>query len=148
MLGLERTQQEGLFELSRLCLHPDVQTEEHNLASWFVARCIKLLRKETKVRVVLSYADADWHAGTVYKACNFNYYGLTAPKKDFWFKQPDGSFVKHVRGTVKNVEGEWRNRSQKHRFVLVFDKQLKVLWTKQAFNKSCTSAQGLEDKNI
>jgi hypothetical protein len=32
--------------------------------------------------------------------------------------------------------------------VLVFDKQLKVLWTKQAFNKSCTSIQGLEDKNI
>jgi hypothetical protein len=131
MLGLERNQQEGLFELSRLVLHPDIQKEEHNLASWFVSKTVRLLRKETNVRVILSYADADWHSGTVYKACNFKYYGLTTPKKDFWFKTPSGEFVKHVRGPTKGFDGEWRERSRKHRFVLVYDKTLTMLWKEE-----------------
>jgi hypothetical protein len=131
MLGLARDDQDGLFELSRLCLLPEVQQQEHNLASWFVSRAIRALRKETIVRVVLSYADADFHQGTVYSACNFNYYGMTQAKKDFWVAQQDGSFVKHSRGPVKHLHGEWRARSRKHRFVLVFDKNLSVLWGKQ-----------------
>ena len=131
MLGLARDDQDGLFELSRLCLLPEVQQQEHNLASWFVSRAIRALRKETTVRVVLSYADADFHQGTVYSACNFNYYGMTETKKDFWIAQQDGSFVKHSRGPVKHLRGEWRARSRKHRFVLVFDKKLSVLWGKQ-----------------
>lgn len=131
MLGLERTDQEGLFELSRLCLEPIVQSEEHNLASWFVSRAVRALRKETTVRVILSYADADFHQGVVYSACNFNYYGLTETKKDFWIRQPDGTFVKHSRGRVKGLDGEWRNRSRKHRYALVFDKTINVLWSNQ-----------------
>ncbi len=128
MLGLERNQQEGLFELSRLCLTPDVQKEEHNLASWFVSRSIRKLRKDTSVRLILSYADNDFHSGTVYKACNFKYYGLTDFKKDFWILQEDGTYVKHVRGKTKGVAGEWRHRSQKLRFIMQFDKTLNVLW--------------------
>lgn len=130
MLNLARDDQDGLFELSRLCLLPEVQQQEHNLASWFVSRAIRALRKETAVRVVLSYADADFHQGTVYSACNFKYYGMTETKKDFWIAQQDGSFVKHSRGPVKHLRGEWRARSRKHRFVLVFDKKLSVLWGK------------------
>jgi hypothetical protein len=130
MLGLPRNDQDGLFELSRLCLRPEVQSQEHNLASWFVARSIRALRKDTPVRVVLSYADADFHQGTVYAACNFKYYGLTESKTDFWILQQDGSFKKHNRGPVKHLQGEWRLRSRKHRYVLVFDKTLSVLWSK------------------
>ena len=128
MLGLERNEQQGLFELSRLCLEPKIQQEEHNLASWFVARAIKQLRKDTEVKIILSYADAEYHNGTVYKACNFKYYGLSAPKKDFWIEQPDGSYKKHSRGKTKGVKGEWRNRSRKHRYLIVFDKKLNVRW--------------------
>jgi hypothetical protein len=128
MLGLPRDDQEGLFELSRLCLIPEVQQTEHNLASWFVSRAIRALRKDTLVRVILSYADAEFHQGTIYSACNFNYYGLTEAKKDFWILQSDGSFIKHSRGPIKHLRGEWRDRSRKHRFVLVFDKKLSVLW--------------------
>jgi len=130
MLGLKRDQQDGLFELSRLCLVPQVQKDEHNLASWFVAKSLKRLRKDTRVRVILSYADSEYHSGTVYKACNFKYYGLTAFKKDFWIKQLDGSYKKHSRGKTKGVEGEWRPRTQKHRFAISYDKKLPVLWTK------------------
>jgi hypothetical protein len=130
MLWLERNQQEGLFELSRLCLEPEIQKEEHNLASWFVSRAIRQLRKDTRVKVILSYADADFHNGTVYKACNFDYYGLSAPKKDFWIEQPDGTHKKHSRGKTKGIKGEWRPRSRKHRYLIVFDKKLNVRWEK------------------
>jgi hypothetical protein len=50
-------------------------------------------------------------SGTIYRACNFSYFGLTDKKSDFWIKQPDDSFIKHSRGSTKGVEGEWRERS-------------------------------------
>jgi hypothetical protein len=128
MFGLPRENQDGFFELSRLCLTPEIQKQEHNLASWFVSRSIRFLRKEKSVRAILSYADSTFHSGTVYKACNFKYYGLTEAKKDFFIKQPDGSFIKHSRGKVKGIEGEWRDRSVKHRYVLVYDKNLDIKW--------------------
>ena len=122
--GLERDQQEGLFELSRLCIDPKVQEEEYNITSWFVSRCIKRFRKDANVRAILSYADSNFHSGTIYRACNFTYFGLTEPKKDFYYA--DGT--KHSRGSVKGVEGEWRDRSRKHRFMIVYDKSLTVKW--------------------
>lgn len=131
MFGLPRTEQQGFFELSRLVLDPKVQQEEHNLASWFVARCIKDLRKNNEVRSILSYADNDFHEGIVYKALGFEYYGLSAPKKDFWIKQEDGSYKKHSRGKVKGLEGEWRDRSQKHRYVKIYDETLEMKWEKR-----------------
>ena len=124
--GLERNQQEGLFELSRLCIDPEVQKEEYNITSWFVSRCIRRFRKDATVRAILSYADSRHHTGDIYRACNFQYYGLTAPKKDFYYA--DGT--KHSRGSVKGVNGEWRDRSQKHRYLMVFDKSLNVQWEK------------------
>ena len=129
--GLKREEQEGIFELSRLCIHPDLQKTEYNITSWFVSRCIKNLKKDTSVRAILSYADADYHSGTIYKACNFEYYGLTAPKKDFYYL--DGT--KHSRGPVKGIEGNWKERSRKHRYLIIFDKDLKekLLWKKCVF---------------
>jgi hypothetical protein len=128
MFNLERDDQQGMYELSRLVLHPKVQKEVHNLASWFVSRTLKMLRKEFIVRAVLSYADEDFHTGVIYRACNFKYYGLTEPKKDFWIKTEKGSYEKRSRGATKGIEGEWRTRSRKHRFLLVFDKNLKLNW--------------------
>lgn len=138
MYGLPRDQQDGFFELSRLCLDPSVQGSEHNIASWFVSRSIKSLRRETKVRSILSYADNDFHSGTVYAALNFKYYGLSSPKSDFWFLQPDGSYKKHSRGKTRGHEGEWRPRSRKHRFVLCFDKSLRILWEERKWGEDCS----------
>jgi hypothetical protein len=127
--GLERNEQEGLYELSRLCVHPEVQKEEYNITSWFVSRCIKRFRKDATVRAVLSYADSNHHSGIIYRACNFQYYGLTDAKKDFYYA--DGT--KHSRGSVKGADGEWRDRSRKHRYLMVFDKKLKkqLTWQEQ-----------------
>ena len=131
--GLERNQQEGIYELSRLCIHPDIQKEEYNITSWFVSRCIRRFKKDATVRAILSYADNNHHSGIIYRACNFQYYGLTDKKSDFWIKQSDGSFVKHSRGPIKGLEGEWRERSRKHRYLMIFDKELKkkLTWEEQ-----------------
>ena len=131
--GLQRNQQEGIYELSRLCIHPDIQKEEYNITSWFVSRCIRRFRKDATVRAILSYADFNHHAGVIYRACNFQYYGLTDKKSDFWIKQSDGSFIKHSRGPIKGLEGEWRERSRKHRYLMIFDKELKkkLTWEEQ-----------------
>lgn len=132
MLGLNRNEQQGLFELSRFCLKPEIQQTEHNIASWFLSRAIKQFRKDTDVKLILSYADAGYHSGILYKACNFAYYGLTDAKKDFWIEQDNSEYVKHNRGKIVGLKGEWRPRNQKHRYVLCFDKKLNVLWEKQS----------------
>ena len=139
MFGLPRNEQKGIFELSRLCLTPDIQSEEHNITSWFVSRCIKQLRKDTHVRAILSYADCTFHKGTIYAACNFTYYGLTQKKKDFWFLSDSGCYVKHSRGKVKGANGEWRDRSRKHRFVLTFDKNLNIKWVPEKWTSHITT---------
>lgn len=133
MLGLERNQQQGLYELSRLCLTPEIQAQEHNITSWFLSRALKQFRRDCDVKLILSYADASFHAGIIYRACNFDYYGLTDAKKDFWIKQDDGNYIKHNRGKVRNLIGEWRERSRKHRYVLCFDKSLHIKWAKQTW---------------
>lgn len=129
--GLSRDDQEGLFELSRLCIRPDIQKEEYNITSWFVSKCIRRFRKDANVRAILSYADSSHHSGTIYRACNFNYFGLTDQKKDFYYS--DGT--KHSRGSVKGLDGEWRDRSRKHRFMLVFDKTLEIKWNPQKWKR-------------
>lgn len=135
MFGLPRTDQQGFFELSRLCLVPEVQSSEHNITSWFVARAIRALRKSTDVRALLSYADDDFHGGTIYKALGFKYYGLTTPKKDFWFLLEDGTYKKHSRGKTKGIAGEWRPRSRKHRFLFVYDSKLEIRWEQQKYTR-------------
>jgi len=128
---LERHEQQGLFELSRLCIRPDTQSSEYNITSWFVSKAIRQFRRDTEVKAILSYADNDFHSGTIYRACNFKYYGLTDRKKDFYYS--DGT--KHSRGKIKGEDGEWKDRSRKHRYLMVFDKQLqkRLTWEEQSW---------------
>jgi hypothetical protein len=132
--GLQRHEQEGIYELSRLCIHPDVQKEEHNITSWFVSRCIKRFRKDANPKAIISYADSSKHSGIIYRACNFSYRGMTDPKKDFWIKNSDGSYIKHSRGPIKGLEGEWRERTKKHRYIMIFDKDLRQKLTWEEIN--------------
>ena len=129
--GLERKEQEGIFELGRLVKHPNASIT----LSQFVATSIKQLREKTDVRAMLSYADSRYHTGYIYQALNFKYYGLTAQKDDYWFEQPDGSFIKHTRGKVKGTKGDWRPRPRKHRYLIVYDKKLEPKWIEEAYPK-------------
>ncbi len=132
--GLENKEQKGFWELGRLAIDPE--HNEKNLGSWFVAKCIKLLRSEAEVRAIISYADTDFHTGGIYQALNFKYCGLTSPKKDFWVKQDDGTYKRAARGASnKNSTGEWRPRSRKYRYVLVYDKKLSLKWKEEPYPK-------------
>jgi len=56
-----------------------------------------------------------------------------APKKDFYYE--DGT--KHSRGSVKGLKGEWKERTRKHRYLLIFDKKINVLWKEVDFGNDC-----------
>ena len=129
--GLTRTDQRGILELGRLVKRPDTCL----ILSQFVAMAMKEVRKELDVKAILSYADSRYHAGYIYQSLNFRYYGLTDPKSDWWFEQENGTFLKHTRGKVKGSKGEWRPRSRKHRYLLLFDKTLKTKWIPQYYPK-------------
>ncbi len=91
---------------------------------------VEVLKQNPDVEISLGLG-LNSAAVDIYRACNFQYYGLTDPKKDFYYA--DGT--KHSRGSVKGVDGEWRERSRKHRYVMVFDFGLNVLWKKEPFIK-------------
>lgn len=141
--GYDRdSDQSGIYELSRLAM--DDKRKERNLTSWFVARSIRLLRKNYDVRAIISYADSAYHHGFIYQATNWDYYGLSAPKSDFFEQLEDGTERQVWRGAVKDLNGRWIERSRKHRYMLVFDKTLKVKWRKQPYPKGNNNEYALK----
>lgn len=126
--GLERNQQEGIFEIGRLVLRSDCNGK--NFGSMLVGRSIKQLRKLTNTRAIITYADSTFHNGAVYQACNFTYCGMSAIKKDFWVNNK-----RQERGKTKGLEGFWQLRSQKHRYIMIFDKSLSLKWRSLAYPK-------------
>lgn len=132
--GFERTSdQSGFWELTRLAM--DDNRKEKNLTSWFVSRAIRKLRKENNVRALISYADSQYHHGYIYQATNFKYYGLAPQKSDFFALVGGGTERQVWRGSVKGLKGEWRLRSRKHRYMLVYDKSLTIQWEEKPFPK-------------
>ena len=120
--GLNRDEQGGIWELGRLAMHPSLNGGNHT--SWFVSRAIKQLCKDTNVRAIISYADSSaGHVGSIYRACNSLYCGTSEPKNDFYVK---GKIQE--RGKTKGVEGEWKPRPIKHRYVWIFDQKLNLKW--------------------
>lgn len=136
--------QSGIWELTRLAMDDD--RKEKNLTSWFVSHSIRILRKENDVKAIISYADSTYHHGYIYQATNFKYYGLAPKKSDFFKMQEDGTEKQIFRGSVKGMNGEWRDRSRKHRYLIVYDKNLKVKWEEQPYPKGDNSEYELSDQ--
>ena len=66
---------DDLIELRRLCCIDDTPK---NTESYFIGKTLKWLSKNTNLKVVVSYADTmQNHNGTIYKASNFKYVGMT-----------------------------------------------------------------------
>ncbi len=75
----ENSDQSSVIELRRLVLIDDTLK---NSESFFIAKTLKWLKKNTNVEVIISYADPNYgHVGTVYKASNFVFLGKTSPGK-------------------------------------------------------------------
>lgn len=65
-----------VIELRRLCC---IDNTPRNTESYFIGKTLKWLRKNTDYKIVISYADTFHnHQGTIYKASNFQYHGLTS----------------------------------------------------------------------
>lgn len=143
--------QTGFLELSRVVVHPDFQVP--HMTSWFVAKTLKEMRRR-KAKVILSYADSDYHNGTIYAALGFDYFGLSDLKKDPWIPMPEeegGKYLppekrpgrsethwkKVTRGgwaVARENGGIYVDRGRKHRFLKIFDREVKkwpILWPKQ-----------------
>lgn len=134
--GLNRGEQEGIWELGRLAMHPTLNGGNHT--SWFVSRAIKQLCNDTSVRAIISYADSSvGHTGSIYRACNALYCGTTSPKYDY-VDVATGKikerFTPEEKGTAKTYGRKWRGI--KHRYVWVFDTTLNLKWDVVSCNKS------------
>lgn len=107
--------QSGWYEIKRLCMSPICP---RNSESCFIGKTIKMLKKIVPVKGIVTYADdGQGHVGTIYKATNFKYVGLTAAKKDYVC---NGKKIQ--RGKTTHLNGEWVERSRKHLFVMDFRK--------------------------
>lgn len=114
MNGLfDENTQSGWWEIKRLALSPLCPK---NSESRFISVSLRLLKKITIVRGIISLADsAQNHVGTIYKASGFEYRGLTAYKCDYVLNGK-----KLQRGKVSGMGGAWVPRSKKHLFVKNF----------------------------
>lgn len=66
------------IELARLVCIDDTPK---NTESYFIAKTIRWLKKNTDVEVIITYADSNQgHVGTVYKASNFTFHGMTGKR--------------------------------------------------------------------
>lgn len=117
--GLDNTNQ-SIMELHRLCMLPSLNGS--NATSFLLSGAIKKLKAE-KIQAIITLADNSRHSGSIYQVCNFNYYGLTDKKTDFY--TADGKL--NPRGTTKDVQGVWLPITQKHRYAFIIDKKLKCL---------------------
>lgn len=122
-------------ELNRLVIIPEFNGK--NYASYLVSHSLRMLGNGT---FVVSYADTAWsHVGYVYQACNFLYTGLSANRTDV--RVEDGKHPRHTEGLDNNQR---QTRSRKHRYMIVFDKSLKVKWKKQPYPKGDNNEYALK----
>ena len=67
---------DNCLELNRLFVDDDLSK---NIESWFIARCMRLL-KACGIKCVQSFSDGRLGCGVVYQAANFDYYGYHKSK--------------------------------------------------------------------
>ena len=130
MFGTEY--KDGVVELHRLHI---LDVTPHNTETWFIARCLKLLKQDRPQTLgVISFADAtEGHAGTIYKASNFLYCGTTGKAR--FYLDKDGR-LRHPRqngvniSVAKATELGWKPviREGKHRYIYLLSKKAKYLF--------------------
>ena len=118
-----------VLELRRLVLIDDTPK---NSESYFIGHTLRWLKKNTTVKTVVSYADPNYgHAGTIYKATNFEHVGMTSPGRVIMFdgkKYHDKAirtkykgelkpFAKRLKMALDNGEAEYVKQLPKHIYV-------------------------------
>jgi len=97
--------EDKVLELRRLVL---VDEAERNSESYVVGWALRWLKKHAPtVEVVVSYADPKYnHLGTIYRAANFTYRGVTAADKGY--KDPETGKVYHSRALRTRYKGDYK----------------------------------------
>ena len=126
---LDAARPRDVATLSRLYLKDDVPK---NAESRVLGVVLKILRRETSLRLILSYADpAAGHVGTIYQASGWLYLGQTEPNTyvdlgDGRLQHPRSVYnrfgsnaIGHLRAT--GVPARRRQVGGKHRYACVLD---------------------------
>lgn len=106
-----------------------------NVSSWFLSRCIKMLKSYGMFDNILSFADTSkGHEGTIYKAANFQFLGQQKNKpqvieyagKQFHLRQVyqkvNGKYTKPaIEMQAKLKTGEAKYKSLERKNIFMFD---------------------------
>jgi hypothetical protein len=99
--------QEDVIELRRLVCLDDTA---RNTESYFIGKVLRWLKKNTKIKVVVSYADPEYgHSGVVYKASNFKLVGQSSAGRVIMFngkKYHDKTIRTKYKGKLKPFAAE------------------------------------------
>ena len=96
--------EDDVLELRRLVL---IDNTPKNTESWFIARCINYIKKNSNYTTIVSYADPYYgHIGYIYQASNFYYLGIT--NKDKLLKDIDTGKAYHSRALRTKYKGEYK----------------------------------------
>lgn len=94
----------SVIELRRLVC---VDQTKRNTESFFIGAMLRWLKKNTSIAVVVSYADPNaGHVGTIYKASNFTYVGLSG--KDYAFRDRETGKVHHSRALRTRYKNDYK----------------------------------------
>ena len=98
-------EEESVIELRRLVL---LDSAEKNSESRVISFTLRWLKKNVpRLKIVVSYADPmHGHTGTVYRACNFVYLGLSG--KDTGFLNPETGKIYHSRALRTKYKGDFK----------------------------------------
>jgi hypothetical protein len=123
------TNEGDVIELRRLCCVDDTPK---NTESFFIGKTLKWLKKNTSIKIVVSYADAEHgHQGTIYKASNFTYLGFKPGAKVIWhngkkyhdktirttYKGELKPFAQKLKTALEKGEAYYAKTAGKHCFV-------------------------------
>ncbi len=96
-----------VIELRRLCC---VDNTVKNTESYFIGQTLKWLKKNTDIKIVVSYADEEYgHTGIIYKASNFKYFGKSKGAKVIYYngkKYHDKAIRTKYKGRLKPFASE------------------------------------------
>ena len=121
-------------ELRRLCC---IDNTPKNTESFFIGHALRWLKKNTTVKKVVSYADAEYgHTGIVYKAANFEYLGKKAGAKVIlhngkqyhdkairtYYKGELKPFAKRLKDALEKGEATYKTTAGKHTYVFTLRK--------------------------
>lgn len=93
---------DSVIELHRLHI---LDITPKNTESWFIARCLKLLKEDRpQTKAIISFSDTtEGHNGTIYQASGFYFIGKTSPTT---FYVDENGRLRHPRQNGINITKE------------------------------------------